>query len=81
MINSLLQILDNIVTEGKRQGLNQKEICQKAGVSEITLSRAKKQGDIRFTTLEKLVRSVGLQLTLIADIPLSNLISDGDLFQ
>lgn len=81
MLASLIQILDNIVAEGKRRGLTQKEICQKAGVSEITISRAKKQGDIRFSTLDKLAKSVGLQLTTSADTPLITLINNGELFQ
>ena len=81
MMNSLIQILDDIVAEGKRQGLTQKEICQKSGVSKITISRAKKQGDIRFTTLDKLAKSVGMQLTTTADIPLITLINEGVLFQ
>ncbi len=81
MSDSLIQILDDIVTEGKQRGFTQKEICQKAGVSEITLSRARKQGDIRFSTLDKLAKSTGMQLAISADIPLSRLINDGDLFQ
>ena len=81
MSDSLIQILDDIVTEGKHRGFTQKEICQKAGVSEITLSRARKQGDIRFSTLDKLAKSVGMQLGVNADIALSRLINDGDLFQ
>lgn len=81
MLGSLVQILDDIASEGKRKGLTQKQICQKAGVSEITISRAKKQGDIRFSTLDKLAKSVGVQLTTNADTPLMTLISDGKLFQ
>ncbi len=81
MLVSLIQILDNIVAEGKHQGLTQKEICQKAGVSEITISRAKKQGDIRFSTLDKLAKCMGMQLTTGADTPLMTLINDGELFQ
>ena len=81
MLVSLIQILNNIVAEGKRQGLTQKEICQKAGVSEITISRAKKQGDIRFSTLDKLAKCMGMQLTTSADTPLMTLINDGELFQ
>ena len=80
-MDPLIQILNDIVAEGKRHGLTQKEICQKAGVSEITISRAKKQRDIRFSTLDKLAKCVGMQLTTTADIPLSTLINDGNLFQ
>ncbi|WP_198263574.1 helix-turn-helix domain-containing protein [sulfur-oxidizing endosymbiont of Gigantopelta aegis] len=81
MSKSLLSILDAIITEGKHLGYTQKQICQKAGVSEVALSRARKQSDIRFSTLDKLLQSVGLKITTIADIPLSNLINDGELFQ
>ena len=80
MSESLLSILDEIIRVGQQQGLNQAEICQKAGVSVITLSRAKKQADIRFSTLEKLANSVGLCLTLSADHSLVRIIEKGDLF-
>jgi transcriptional regulator with XRE-family HTH domain len=81
MSNTLLSILDVITAEGKHQGWTQKQICQHAGVSEVAISRARKQGDIRFSTLDKLLQSVGMQVTTIADTPLSNLINEGELFQ
>ena len=80
MSNDLISILDEIVQQGKKKGLKQKDICLKAGVGIITLSRARKQGDIRFSTLEKLANSVGLKLNLVADDPLIELVDKGELF-
>ncbi len=81
MTDTLSAILDTITAAGRQRGLTQKQICLKAGVSEVAISRARKQGDIRFSTLNKLLQSVGLQLTTIADTPLAKLINNGELFQ
>lgn len=80
MSDDLNIILDEIVQQGKKKGLRQKEICLKAGVGIITISRARKQGDIRFSTLEKLANSVGLKLSLVPDDPLIELVEKGELF-
>ncbi len=80
MTYDLIPILDEIIRQGKKKGLKQKDICLKAGVGVITISRARKQGDIRFSTLEKLANSVGLKLTLVADDPLIELVEKGELF-
>ncbi len=80
MPHNLTPILDEIVRQGKKKGLKQKDICHKAGVGPVTISRARKQGDIRFSTLEKLANSVGLKLTLVTDDPLIELVEKGELF-
>ena len=81
MPNQLNVIFEQIIQEGKKQQLTQKDICRKAGIDESTLSRAKKAGDMRYSSLEKLANAVGLKLSLITDDALIELIDSGDLFE
>jgi len=73
-------LLGQIIVEGKKQGLEQKDIAEKAGISQETLSRAKKASDIQLSTLARLAGAVGLRVTLAPDHPVLEKILSGDLF-
>ncbi len=63
------QLLSEIVTAGKSQGLDQKAIVAKAGLGASTLSKAKAADDMRVSTLRRLANAVGLRLTLAPNDP------------
>jgi transcriptional regulator with XRE-family HTH domain len=74
-------LLDQIVLEGKKQGLEQKDIARKAGISQETLSRAKKASDVQLSTLIRLANAVGLKVALVPAAPVLEKILSGDLFR
>ncbi|GMT48365.1 MAG: hypothetical protein IEMM0007_1931 [bacterium] len=74
-------LLDQIILEGKKQGLEQKEIARKAGISQETLSRAKKASDIQLSTLIRLANAVGLKVALVPAAPVLEKILSGGLFR
>ena len=73
-------LLGQIILEGKKQGLEQKDIAEKAGISQETLSRAKKASDIQLSTLVRLASAVGLRVTLVPGHPVLKKILSGDVF-
>ena len=73
-------LLGRIILEGKKQDLEQKDISRKAGISQETLSRAKKASDIQLSTLIRLAGAVGLKVELVQGRPVLNKILSGDLF-
>ena len=75
------QLLAEIIDQGKRQGLTQQEIATRAGLQPESLSRAKKSGDMRVSSLEQLAHAVGLKLSLAPDQPVIEKISAGSLFE
>ncbi len=80
MQDLISEMLGKIILEGKKQGLEQKAIAEKAGISQETLSRAKKAADIQLSTLTRLAGAVGLRVALVpAPLVLEKILS-GDLF-
>ena len=75
------QLLAQIIELGKRKGMKQKDLADRAGLSAETLSRAKKSGDMHLSSLQKLVNIVGLKLCLSPDEPLMSKINNGSLFK
>jgi transcriptional regulator with XRE-family HTH domain len=80
MHNIISRLLGQIILEGKKQGLGQKDIAEKAGISQETLSRAKKASDIQLATLIRLAGSVGLKVALVPGRPVLEKILSGDVF-
>lgn len=80
MREAIATLLEEIIAEGKKQGLDQREIAARAGISPETLSRAKKGTDIQFSTLSRLAGAVGLRLSLMPGRPVLEKILSGDLF-
>ena len=75
------QLLAQIIELGKRKGLKQKDLADRAGLSAETLSRAKKSGDMHLSSLQNLANIVGLKLCLSPDEPLMDKINSGSLFK
>ncbi len=80
MQDIIFALLDQIILEGKKQGLEQKDIARKAGISQETLSRAKKASDIQLSTLIRLANAVGLRVALVPGHPILEKILSGDVF-
>ena len=74
-------LLQQILVLAKTQGLTQIALAQRAGITPEALSRAKKGGDMRLSTLNELARVVGLKLSLVSDEPLREKIDSGRLFE
>jgi transcriptional regulator with XRE-family HTH domain len=74
-------LLQQILSLAKQQGLTQLTLSQRAGITPEALSRAKRGGDMRVSTLNELAHVVGLELTLVADAPLRKKIDSGTLFE
>jgi len=74
------EIINEIIARAKTQNISQGELAARAGIRQETLSRAKKNSNLRFKTVEQLAKIVGLQLKLIADNPVADKIQEGTLF-
>ena len=74
-------LLQQILALGKAQGLTQITLARRAGITPEALSRAKKGGDMRVSTLDELARVVGLKLSLASAAPLREKIDSGTLFE
>ena len=74
-------LLQLVLARGKAQGLTQIALARRAGITAEALSRAKKAGDMRVSTLAELARAVGLTLALVPDSPLQEKIESGKLFE
>ena len=73
-------IIKEIIEKAKAQNISQGELAARAGIRQETLSRAKKNSNLRFKTVEQLAQIVGLKLKLIADNPIADKIQEGSLF-
>ena len=74
-------LLQQILALAKEQGLTQIALAQRAGITPEALSRAKRGGNMRISTLNELAHVVGLKLALISDAPLREKIDSGRLFE
>jgi transcriptional regulator with XRE-family HTH domain len=80
-MNEAFNLLQMVLSKAKELGMSQRDIALRAGVTPESLSRAKKAGDMRISTLNELAAVVGLKLTLVADRPLITKIDSGSLFE
>ncbi len=74
-------LLGQIIAEGRKRGFGQKEIAMRAGISQETLSRAKKASDLQLSTLIRLANAVGLKVALVPAAPVLEKILSGGLFR
>ena len=74
-------LLQPILALAKAQGLTQLTLAERAGITPETLSRAKRGGNMRVSTLNELAHVVGLKLSLVSDVPLREKIDSGTLFE
>ena len=73
-------IINEIIDAAKSQHISQGELASRAGIRQETLSRAKKNSNLRFSTVLQLAQIVGLTLKLNADNPVADKIQEGTLF-
>jgi transcriptional regulator with XRE-family HTH domain len=79
-LSSLAPLLDEILRAAKAQGLDQKSLAVRAGLSAPTLSRMKSQDDVALSTLVRLAAVVGLRLALVAADDFVAEVERGELF-
>lgn len=75
------RLIQAIIEEGHKRGMDQKALAEAARISPETLSRLKKADDVYFSTLSQLAHAVGMQLRLGSDAPVADKINQGRLFQ
>lgn len=73
-------IINQIIKMAKTQNISQGELAKRAGIRQETLSRARKNSTLRFSTVQQLAQIVGLQLKLTPDNPVADKIQEGSLF-
>ena len=76
----LPSLLDEILRAARAQGLDQKTLAERAGLSAPTLSRIKGQDDVALSTIVRLAAVVGLRLTLTAADSYVTDVERGELF-
>jgi transcriptional regulator with XRE-family HTH domain len=81
MHDYLQSLLNEIIEQGRQQGLDQQDIVRRAGLGATTLSKAKAAHDLRLSTLTKLANAVGLKLSLTTNQPNLERILKRDIFQ
>lgn len=74
------EIINQIIRTAKARNINQGELAARAGIRQETLSRARKNSTLRFSTVQQLAQIVGLQLKLTTDSPVTDRIQSGTLF-
>ncbi len=80
MKKDIIILLDEIIQSAKKQGMDQKTLASKAQVDPSSLSRAKKNKDIKFSTLQSLANAVGLSLILAPNSSVAEDVIKGNLF-
>ena len=80
-MNQTFELLEGVLRKARELGMNQRDIARRAGITPESLSRAKKAGDMRVSTLNELAAVVGLKLALVGDQPLIAKIDSGSLFE
>lgn len=65
------EIMAELLLSELRQavGPTQKELAERLGVAQPTLSRLEKQSDMQITTLQRLVEALGGELEIVARFP------------
>lgn len=77
---ALPSILDQIFATGKKLGMTQAVIAQRAGLHPVSVSRMVALGSARFESVELLANAVGLKLTLVEDNSVAEGLLKGNLF-
>jgi len=77
---SQTNIINEIIETAKANNINQSELASRAGIRQETLSRAKKNPNLNFTTVQQLAKIAGLTLKLIPDNSIADKVQDGTLF-
>ncbi len=80
MEETLNRLIGEILERAREQGLDQKRLLRRAGLGPTTLSKMKRAGDARLSTVERLANTVGLTLSLSPREPALEKILRRDLF-
>ncbi len=67
--SEITPLLEQIVQAGASRGWHEKDILARAGLGKTTLSKIKRSGDTRLSTLSRLASTVGLKVTLAPNNP------------
>ena len=63
------RLLRLIIEAGASRGLREKDILSRAGLGRTTLSKIKRAGDTKISTLSRMANVVGLRLALVPHNP------------
>lgn len=73
-------IVNEILAAGKKLGMSQADIAQRAGLHPVSVSRISASGNARYETIALLARTVGLKITLVPDNSVAESLIKGNLF-
>ena len=59
------RLIEQLIAAARSKGVTQAQLAQSAGMSAVGLSKAKKRGDIRASSLVKLAKQLDLELALL----------------
>ncbi len=59
-------VISQILRAAHARGINQKDLAARAGISEETVSRAKKRGSARWAVIEALARAANVNVGLVS---------------
>lgn len=65
MSQPIADLIHQLVREARARGLSQAQLAHAAGVTAVGLSKAKRRGDIRASTLQALAAQLDLELALV----------------
>lgn len=74
------EIINTIIDTARALGISQGELATRAGIRQETLSRARKNSTLRFSTVQQLAQIAGLSLKLVPDDPVAEKVQEGTLF-
>ena len=75
-----MKFLDELVTVGKDEGIDQQDLAVRVGIKPSALSRKKGTGSRDIELLDAMARQVGLKLALVPDNETLEAITKGDFF-
>lgn len=65
MSGHIKALINQLVAAARKRGLSQAQLAELAGMTPVGLSKAKRRGDIRASSLEALAAQLDLELVLI----------------
>ncbi|MGB5474337.1 MAG: hypothetical protein WBQ78_12795 [Gammaproteobacteria bacterium] len=65
MSEQIKTLINQLVAAARTRGLTQARLAELAGLTAVGLSKAKRRGDIRASTLEELAAQLDLELALV----------------
>ena len=64
MSRHIKNLINQLIDEAKAQGLSQAQLAERAGMTAVGLSKAKRRGDIRASLLQAMAEELDLELVL-----------------